>query len=137
MQLPKQDHYEIARDAALQKLRDDLDAARLETLGARRDPETGRIVLPTLCWEIEVLPEPFEMCLLPDREPVAISWQIIALNYLAAPQPQPPHGFVSFADFAGRTQLPERLRRPHLRAPGPHGRARCGRVRAGRPPAGR
>ncbi len=106
MQPPKQDHYEIARDAALRKLNDDLDAARLETLGARRDPESGRIVLPTLCWELEVLPEPFEMCLLPERDPVAISWQIIALNYLAAPQPQPPRGFVSFADIPdGRSYL--------------------------------
>lgn len=106
MQLPKQDHYEIARDAALQKLTADLDAARLEALGARLDPETGAIVLPTLCWQIEVQPEPFAMCLLPGREPVAISWQIIALNYLAAPHPQPPHGFVSFADIPeGRSYL--------------------------------
>ena len=106
MELPKQDHYEIARDAALEKLAADLDAARLEALGARVDPETGAIVLPTLCWELEVRPEPYEMCLLPEREPVSISWQIIALNYLAAPQPQAPHGFVSFADFAeGRSYL--------------------------------
>ena len=46
------------------------------------------------------------MCLLPDREPVQISWQIIALNYLAARDPQAPAGFRSFADFAeGRSYL--------------------------------
>ena len=46
------------------------------------------------------------MCLLPDREPVQISWQIIALNYLAAREPLAPHGFRSFADFAeGRSYL--------------------------------
>ncbi len=106
MQPPKQDHYEIARDAALEKLTADLDSARLEALGARVDAETGAIVLPALCWEIEVQPEPFEMCLLPEREPVSISWQIIALNYLAAPHPQVPHGFVSFADIPeGRSYL--------------------------------
>jgi len=37
---------------------------------------------------------------------VQISWQIIALNYLAAAKPQAPRRFVSFADFAeGRSYL--------------------------------
>jgi len=35
MQLPKQDHYEVARDAALARLTADLDPARLEALGCR------------------------------------------------------------------------------------------------------
>jgi hypothetical protein len=106
MQLPRQDHYEIARDAALQKLLADLDAARLEALGARVDAESGKITVPVLCWQIEVQPELFQIHLLPGREPVQISWQIIALNYLAAPQPQAPHEFLSFADFAeGRSYL--------------------------------
>lgn len=106
MQLPRQDHYEIARDAAVRKLNADLDAAHLEALGVRMDPETGAITLPLLCWELEVRPDPFEICLLPQRMPVAISWQIIALNYLGAEHPEPPHGFVSFADFAeGRGYL--------------------------------
>lgn len=106
MQLPKQDHYEVARDAALGKLAADLDAARLDALGARFDPDSVTIALPALCWQLLVRPDPYEMCLLPDREPVQISWQIIALNYLAARQPQAPHGFRSFADFVeGRSYL--------------------------------
>ena len=106
MQLPKQDHYEIARDAALARLAADLDAARLDALGARFDPDSVTITLPVLCWQLLVRPEPYEMCLLPGREPVQIAWQIIALNYLAARRPQAPHGFRSFADFAeGRSYL--------------------------------
>ena len=51
MQLPKQDHYEIARDAALAELTADLDAARLDALGAQFDPDSVTITLPVLCWQ--------------------------------------------------------------------------------------
>ncbi|MHC5034746.1 MAG: DUF3786 domain-containing protein [Planctomycetota bacterium] len=107
MQLPKQDHYELARDAALRRLRERIDAERLSLLGARLSEDGSAVVLPSLCWEFEVQLAPFAMYLLPEREDVSVTWQILALDYLGAENPAPPRRFVSFADFAeGRGYLP-------------------------------
>jgi hypothetical protein len=84
MQLPKQDHYEVARDAALRRLRESLDPDRLGVLWARLSEDGKTIVLPSLCWEFEVRPAPFAISLLPERREVAIVWQILVLDYLGA-----------------------------------------------------
>ncbi len=96
----REDNYAIARDAALQKLRAGLEPARLEQLGAKVFQDGALIVLPALCWELHVRPEPYSMLVMPEELPVRIAWQILALNYLASPKPVAPRGFRSFADFA-------------------------------------
>ncbi|MCK4283945.1 MAG: DUF3786 domain-containing protein [Candidatus Brocadiae bacterium] len=107
MRLPKQDHYEVARDAALHRLRQRADGERLLMLGARHTDSDAAVTLPVLCWELRIQMEPFAMSLLPGGDEVALPWQILALDYLCAREPVPPTGFVSFADFAeGRSYLP-------------------------------
>ncbi|KPK61949.1 MAG: hypothetical protein AMK73_07160 [Planctomycetes bacterium SM23_32] len=107
MRVPEQDHYQIARDRALEKLRHGLDEERLGLLGARMGEAAGRLVLPALCWELHVGTEPFSMTLGPEGREVSIVWQILALDYLSAERPAAPAGFLSFADFAqGRGYQP-------------------------------
>jgi hypothetical protein len=133
MRLPKQNHYDIARRSALEKLRDRPDRERLERLGARVRGEGARLVLPALCWELEVALEPFAMRLLPDGEEVSVVWQILALNYLAAERPAPPSGFRSFADFAeGRGYESAFQGRVNARLAATAGREREGFARAAR-----
>ena len=100
LQLPEQDHYEIARARALGGLLGRLEPARLAKLGARAAPEGGAVILPTLRWELEVRTDPYEMCVLPGRAEVDEVWEVLALDYLAAQNVVGPGGFVSFADFA-------------------------------------
>ena len=99
MPLPKQDHYELARDAALRRLRSGLDADLLRLLGAGLSDDANAIVIPSLCWEFQVTLSPFSLCLLPGRQDVSAVWQILVLDYLGAREPVPPRKFVSFADF--------------------------------------
>ena len=100
MELPKQDHYEIARNAALERLESCFDVERLSALGAEVGPD-GSIELSSLCWRFSIKLDPFSMVLLPGREEVDIVWQILVLNYLGAGLPKAPVRFVSFAEFAG------------------------------------
>jgi len=100
MRLPKRDHYELARDAALRRLREGWDADRLSALQARLLDEGRTVALPVLCWRLEVCLEPYAMRVLPDGREAGITWQILALNYLGAGQPAPPRGLRSLADFA-------------------------------------
>lgn len=99
MQLPKQDHYEIAREAALRRLDGKMDAERLNRLGARLADDGTTMTLPVLCWELRVQTAPLAMSLLPDGEQVALPWQILALDYLGANEVVAPRTFVSFADL--------------------------------------
>lgn len=96
--LPRQDHYEIARERALGKLRHRFDPARLQQLGAevRQD---GTVRLPCLCWQLELKIEPLSAVLLPDRRQCEMAWQILALEYLGGEPAAAPVRFVSLADF--------------------------------------
>lgn len=100
MPLPVQDHYEIARERAAARLEGRLEPGRLSLLGADRSPDGGAVVLPCLCWEFGINPSDWTVSMLPERSAVAVIWQILALDYLGAPQPRPPRSFVSFADIA-------------------------------------
>ena len=100
MRLPRQDHYEIARDAAVDRLRGGLDAERLGRLGAQFTEDGRAISVPSLCWRLLVRVDPFSMSLEPDGGDVAIAWQILVLDYLNSSDPVRPSGFRSFADFA-------------------------------------
>ncbi len=100
MQLPEQDHYEIARAKALQQLRARQEPARLERLGAALDPEGGTVTVPMLCWRVQTRLEPYAMRIVPEDTEPGLTWQILVLNYLGAERPTPPTRFVSFADFA-------------------------------------
>jgi len=96
--LPRQDHYDIARDAALEELKGRSDPERLRLLGAAAG-EGGALELACLAWRFGVELDPLSVVLLPDGEPCGIVWQILILNYLCAQPPRPPERFVSFADF--------------------------------------
>jgi hypothetical protein len=100
MQLPEQDHYEIARNTALERLKEGLDRPRLERLGVRLSEGESILSVPVLCWEVAVRLEPCAVTLKPDGQEVAIAWQILVLNYMGARNPEPPRGFLSFADFS-------------------------------------
>ena len=103
MPLPAQNRYAVARSKALGRLMDRLDRSRLSALGVRAAAEEAGegagFVLPALRWELRVCLQPYGMWLLPGEGEVSIVWQILALNYLAAPEPRPPTGFVSFGDL--------------------------------------
>lgn len=96
--LPYQDHYELARDAAIERLRQRFDPDRLARLGAELRQE-GAIELPTLCWRFAIGLEPFSMVLLPGDGQVSIVWQILALDYLGGEPAGGPARFLSFAEF--------------------------------------
>jgi len=100
MQPSARNHYEIARDAALARLLERMDAGRLRQLGAEVIGGGATILLPVLCWTFRVRMGPFSMTLEPEGQQVHLPWQILTLDYLAAPEPRPPTGFVSFADLA-------------------------------------
>jgi hypothetical protein len=99
MRLPKQDHYERARDAAARRLKDGLDADRLARLGAELSADGRVVTLPSLCWRFEVRLDPFAVLLLPGRQEVSSVWQVLVPDYLNARAPAPPRTFLSFADF--------------------------------------
>ncbi len=99
MRPPEQDHYHIARDTALKHLKQRLDRPRLERLGVEASEGGQLLTLPVLCWEVSVRLDPYAMTLLPQGQEVAIPWQILVLNYMGSRVPQPPTGFLSFADF--------------------------------------
>ena len=103
--LPRQDHYDVARDKALAELKEHYDTERLSLLGADVTAE-GTLELSSLGWRLGVSLEPFSMVLRPGGEPCSIVWQILVLNYLCAAPPRTPERFLSFADFKeGRTYL--------------------------------
>ena len=97
-ELPHQDHYEIARDAGVEKLRAAFDPRRLGQLGATlvRDG----IDLDVLCWRLRLTLDPFSVVLLPGGQTVSIVWQILVLDYLSGGPASSPRRFVSFADLA-------------------------------------
>lgn len=96
--LPYQDHYEVARDAGLERLKQRSDAGRLRRLGAHRR-EDGAIELASLCWRFAVRLDPFRMEVLPERREANIVWQILVLDYLCHEPAGAPERFLSFADF--------------------------------------
>ena len=96
--LPYQDHYELARDAAIERLRARFDPDRLARLGAELRQD-GAIELPALCWRFAIRLEPFSMVLLPSEGQVRIVWQILALDYLGGEPAGAPARFLSFAEF--------------------------------------
>jgi len=133
MSATQQDHYLVARDAALERLKPRLDAERLQKLGARLNAEDGAIDMQVLPWRVQVRPEPYAMHLLPDGEQVQIVWQILALDYLGAERVAAPTGFVSFADFAeGRSYQQVFEGRADARLSQGVGRTREGLLRAAR-----
>ncbi len=100
LNLPEQDHYEIARDRALRRARERLDPSRPAKLGVNIEP-SGDLNVPMLCWKVQVGLDPYGMRVAAGGEEVDIVWQILVLDYLAAEDPVPPKEFVSLADFAG------------------------------------
>jgi hypothetical protein len=126
MQPPKQDHYRLARQAAAERLRRSVDPQRLEALGARLDEGARTVTVPSLCWEFRVQLDPFAMAVLPMDAEVADVWQVLVLEYLTAPNPVTPSGFLSFADFAeGRGYLSAFESRVTRRLSATAGRARA------------
>jgi len=98
VQLPRQDHYEIARQAGIERLKQRFDPERLARLGVPVRPD-GCLAWMSLCWRLQITPDPFSMVLLPGHEEAGISWQILALDYLDGDPAVPPARFLSFADF--------------------------------------
>jgi len=99
VQLPEQDHYELAREAARRRLRECLDRWRLEWLGVRLT-EGGHMELPCLCWTFGLEEGSLTPRLLPEGREPSIIWQILALHYLCASVSSPPARMLSLADFA-------------------------------------
>ena len=98
MNLPRQDHYEIARDAGVARLREAYDPDRLAVLGA--EVVGDRVIeLDVLRWRCRVAVEPFSMVVLPEEREPGIVWQVLILDYLAAAEPRAPVRFLSFGDF--------------------------------------
>jgi len=100
MVLPVQDHYEVARARAVQRLEGRLAPERLSALGAERSEDALAVVLPCLCWQLSVSTETWQVSLLPEGVGVSVLWEILALNYLGAEAPRSPRSFLSFADIA-------------------------------------
>lgn len=98
MHLPHQDHYERARDAALERARARFNAQRMEALGVVVRAE--HLEVESLCWRFAVRLKPVDVRLMPEGEVVDIVWQILLLGYIGAEEAPPPRRFVSFADFA-------------------------------------
>ena len=96
--LPHQDHYEVAREAAVKRLRQCFDPERLARLGVDLR-EDGAIELPALCWRFAIRLDPFSMVLLPGDGAVNVVWQILALDYLSGDPSGAPARFLSFAEF--------------------------------------
>jgi len=92
------DHYEIARDKALSRLQDRFERGRIERLGAK---VTGKrkVELPCLAWRFGFTLDPYSAVVLPSEDTLSMKWQILSLEYLAAPVPAAPGEFVSFAQF--------------------------------------
>lgn len=92
------DHYEIARDKALSRLQDSFQASRIKKLGAEITGQLS-VELPCLAWRFAFTLDPYCAVVLPDEEALSMKWQILSLEYLAAPEPSAPGEFVSFAQF--------------------------------------
>ena len=96
--MPGLEHYRQARDRKLSELRQDLNPRRLGNLGA--DTEDGsEIQLPSLRWTLRLRMDPYEAVVLPDEDTLRVSWQVLALDYLAAFIPPPSKDFIGFTDF--------------------------------------
>ena len=105
IELPHQDHYDVALRNEARTLSERFDPERLAALGVEVK-DGRRVELPVLCWRFAVETEPFAMSLVPGGGRPAVVWQILVLDYLNAAHPRRPTGFRSFADFAGaRTYL--------------------------------
>jgi hypothetical protein len=100
MPLPVQDHYEVARARAVQRLAGRLGAERLAALGVTASADEPVLILPCLAWEFAVSTATWQVSLLPDGAAVSTLYELLALNYLGAEDPRPPHSFLSFADIA-------------------------------------
>ena len=96
--LPRQDHHEVAREAALRRFRQRFDAERLGRLGVDLK-EDGSLELTALCWRFAVQPDPFFAATVPEGREVSIVWQILTLDYMSGEPAGPPARFLSFADF--------------------------------------
>jgi len=94
----KQTHYETAREAALKRARAGFCAERLKSLGVAFG-EGGMLELPCLCWTFGLDSETLLPRLLPQEQTLSVTWQILVLDYLAAPVPPPVEQMLSFADF--------------------------------------
>jgi len=106
IELPRPDHYERALQAAVRRLKERYEPARVEQLGAAVRGH-GEIEVESLCWRFAVRVEPFSVVLLPGGETPDVVWQVLLVDYLSAERPRPPGSFVSFADFPGvRGYLP-------------------------------
>ncbi|MGD2175120.1 MAG: DUF3786 domain-containing protein [Candidatus Brocadiaceae bacterium] len=99
MQAPEQDHYSIARQKALERVKERWDPGRLRKLGAKPSDDALSAELPLLNWRVDVRPEPYRISVLPEGDEPGIVWQILTLDYLGAEEVLAPSGFVSFADF--------------------------------------
>jgi hypothetical protein len=105
IELPHQDHYDVALRSEVRALNERFDPVRLAALGVEVK-DGRRVELPVLCWRFAVEAEPFAMSLVPGGGRPGVVWQILVLDYLNAEHPRRPTGFRSFADFAGaRTYL--------------------------------
>ena len=87
--LPHQDHYEVAREAALRQFRERFDAERLGRLGVDLK-EDGSLALTALCWRFAVQLDPFLVATVPEGREVGIVWQILTLDYLNGEPAGPP-----------------------------------------------
>jgi hypothetical protein len=101
MQLPKQDHYEVAVRLAQEALRGMDPAERCEKSGAIYRPEAGRVEIPFLnrCAHLQWP----EMALTwAGGEPVEVREQILLLHYLQTATGAPQTGeWISFAQVPG------------------------------------
>lgn len=92
------DHYRIARDRVLAKLKRSFHPGRLRKLGAGVTGPSS-VELPCLAWRFAFVMEPYSAAVLPEGRDLSMKWQILSLEYLGAPAPSAPGAFVSFAHF--------------------------------------
>ena len=92
------DHYILARDKALSGLQDRFEPSRIERLGASVADDQS-VELPCLAWRFRFAFDPYSAVVLPSKDELSVKWQILSLEYLAAPVPSAPGEFVSFAQF--------------------------------------
>jgi len=94
----QEEGYEVAREAARQRLRDNWSRSRLEALGVEFK-EGGRLELSCLGWVFSLDQEALVPCLLPEGRELSSLWQVLVLDYLCAPALTQPGRMVSFAEF--------------------------------------
>lgn len=91
--------WEIARQAAIERLRANWDRERLMALGAEFQ-ECGGLELPCLSWRLALDEESLTPRVLPEGCEAGAFWQVLTLDYLCAPDLRGPVRMVSFADMA-------------------------------------